>query len=162
MWLCDHIHNIHCLRHSFFNSPCDNFCHLCDKTYSSSLASVTTLCIHSYPLCDHIQPSVTISTPCVTISTPCVSCPLPLSPPVPSGSGDQRPGLGPGSNQSDCVNTFLSRVCQLIGQIGTCGPDKLTPASITSSPHPAVINQNTGYQLTTSCLPFIHTHGYSN
>ena len=55
VWLCDHIHNIHRLRHSFFHSPCDNFCHLCDKTYPSSVASATTLCDHSYPLCDHIH-----------------------------------------------------------------------------------------------------------
>ena len=55
VWLCDHIHNIHRLRHRFFNSPCDNFCHLCDKTYPSSVASATTLCDHSYPLCDHIH-----------------------------------------------------------------------------------------------------------
>ena len=50
MWPSDHIHNIHQLRPSFFNSPCDIFCHLCDKTYPSSVASVTTLCNHSYPL----------------------------------------------------------------------------------------------------------------
>ena len=49
------------------------------------------------------------------------------------------------SNQSDYVNTFLSRFCQLIGQIGTCSPDKLTPASITSSPTSTTfINQNRG------------------
>ena len=52
---------------------------------------------------------------------------------------------GAGSNQSDYVNTFLSRFCQLIGQIGTRSPDKLTPASITSSPTSTTfINQNKG------------------
>ena len=64
---------------------------------------------------------------------------------APGHTGEWSEAEGAGSNQSDYVNTFLSRFCQLIGQIGTQSPDKLTPTSITSSPTSTTfINQNRG------------------
>ena len=64
---------------------------------------------------------------------------------APGHTGEWSAAEGAGSNQSDYVNTFLSRFCQLIGQIGTRSPDKLTLASITSSPTSTTfINQNRG------------------